>query len=119
LGKLDFVLLGPILGEISPELVRQIKENTYAPVLLDPQGLLRQIDQGNVIHRLTAEFKVIAGLSTIIKANELETVVTGSTCNIQIKPSRPSPMALKSQWLYYDAGSLSMTAVERSSFRCL
>jgi sugar/nucleoside kinase (ribokinase family) len=78
LGKPDFVLLGPILGEVSPELVRQIKENTYAQVLLDPQGLLRQVDQGNVVHRLTTEFKIIAGLSTIIKANELETeVVTG------------------------------------------
>jgi sugar/nucleoside kinase (ribokinase family) len=73
--KVDFVLLGPILGEISVELVQQIKKNTLAPILLDPQGLLRELSNDQVIHKCTTAFKTIAGLSTIVKANEVETQV--------------------------------------------
>jgi sugar/nucleoside kinase (ribokinase family) len=73
-----FILLGPILGEIPVELVKNIKEMTNAPILLDPQGLLRSVKDGQVRHELTDEFVAIARLSTVIKANELETqVVTG------------------------------------------
>jgi sugar/nucleoside kinase (ribokinase family) len=77
-GDADFVLLGPIMGEVSPQLVQTIRENTAAPLLLDPQGVLRVYENGLVVHRLTREFEAIAPLSTIIKANELETfTVTG------------------------------------------
>ena len=73
-----FILLGPILGEIPVELVKNIKERTNAPILLDPQGLLRSVKDGQVRHELTDAFVAIARLSTVIKANELETqVVTG------------------------------------------
>ncbi|HUF37210.1 MAG TPA: PfkB family carbohydrate kinase [Anaerolineales bacterium] len=74
----DFVLLGPILGEISVDLVRSLKSEISAPFLLDPQGTLRRIEDGRVTHALTGEFTEIAGLSTIVKANELEgRIVTG------------------------------------------
>jgi sugar/nucleoside kinase (ribokinase family) len=76
--RYDFVLLGPILGEISPELVRSLKAEVDAPFILDPQGLLRRIRDGRVTHFLSDDFIEIAGMSTIVKANELETrVVTG------------------------------------------
>jgi sugar/nucleoside kinase (ribokinase family) len=76
--KYDFVLLGPILGEISPALVRSLKTEVAAPFILDPQGLLRRIEDGRVAHFCSDEFVEIAGLSTIVKANELEArVVTG------------------------------------------
>ena len=76
--KADFVLLGPILGEISVELGQHISSNTKSPILLDPQGTLRQIENGDIVHHMTDEFVALAGLSTIVKANELETRVVTS-----------------------------------------
>jgi sugar/nucleoside kinase (ribokinase family) len=77
-GGFDFILLGPILGEVSPQLVNHIKSTTSTPVLLDPQGMLRIYEDGHVSHRLTKEFEVVAPISTVIKANELETfTITG------------------------------------------
>ena len=76
--NIDFILLGPIMGEVSFKLAENIKSNTNAPILLDPQGLLRVYENGLVVHRLTREFEAIAPLSTVIKANELETLtITG------------------------------------------
>ena len=76
--NIDFILLGPIMGEVSFKLVENIKLNTDAPILLDPQGLLRVYENGLVVHRLTREFETIAPLCTVIKANELETLtITG------------------------------------------
>jgi fructokinase len=74
----DFVLIGPILGETKPELVHHLRSTLVAPILLDPQGLLRVLNNGQVFHQHTREFDEIAALSTIVKANELETqVITG------------------------------------------
>jgi sugar/nucleoside kinase (ribokinase family) len=74
----DFVLIGPILGETGAALVHHIRNLLTAPILLDPQGLLRVLRHGQVHHEHTPVFDEIAGLSTIVKANELETqVVTG------------------------------------------
>ncbi|MBN2548991.1 MAG: hypothetical protein JXB15_07535 [Anaerolineales bacterium] len=76
--EVDIVLLGPILGEVSLELVQEIKKRISAPILLDPQGLLRGLRDGQVVHEKTRAFSEIARLSTIVKANEVEThVVTG------------------------------------------
>ena len=86
----DFVLLGPILGEISPELVHKVRLKTQAPILLDPQGLLRGLKGDHIVHEMTDAFVEIAGLSTVVKANELETeVVTG------IKPRENPELAVK------------------------
>lgn len=77
-GKVDFVLLGPILGEISTDLVQNLKHLTDAPILLDPQGLLRRIKGNSIVHEVSKEFIEIAKLSTVVKANEIETLtVTG------------------------------------------
>ncbi len=74
----DFVLIGPILGETGPALIHHIRNVLTAPILLDPQGLLRVLHNGQVHHEHTQEFDEIAALSTIVKANELETqVITG------------------------------------------
>ncbi len=86
----DFVLLGPILGEIDAELVRKVRAKTDAPILLDPQGLLRRLRGQEIIHEMTDAFVEIAAMSTIVKANELETeVVTG------IKPRENPELAVK------------------------
>jgi sugar/nucleoside kinase (ribokinase family) len=74
----DFILLGPILGEVTADLAEALAKATDAPIMLDPQGLLRGIRDGKVVHEMTEDFRVVAGLSTVVKANELETeIVTG------------------------------------------
>jgi sugar/nucleoside kinase (ribokinase family) len=74
----DFILIGPIFGEVTIDLALQIAKKANAPILLDPQGLLRKVRNGVVTHTMTEQFKSIARISTIIKANELETrVITG------------------------------------------
>lgn len=70
-----FILLGPILSEISLELVKNLRKKYSVPILLDPQGLLRTIRDGSVFHEISQSFIDIAALSTIIKANEVETLV--------------------------------------------
>ncbi len=76
--NVDFILLGPILGEVSVDLLNIIRQKTLAPVLLDPQGLLRVLRSGEIVHELTEEFVKLAPLATIIKANELEAkIITG------------------------------------------
>ena len=75
---IDFVLIGPILGEISADLVDQLRKTVQAPILVDPQGLLRRHQDGVIYHEHTPEFDRIARMATVVKANELETrVVTG------------------------------------------
>jgi sugar/nucleoside kinase (ribokinase family) len=93
----DFILFGPILGEITIEMAYHIKKScSDTPILLDPQGLLRQVRDNSITHVLTNEYKEIAGLSTIVKANELETRIITST-----NPRRNPDEAVK---LLYDCG---------------
>ncbi len=78
LDPFDFILIGPILGEVNAALVKKIHSMASQPVLTDPQGLLRNQNNGKIYHEMTQDFAEIARLSTIVKANELETkVVTG------------------------------------------
>jgi sugar/nucleoside kinase (ribokinase family) len=74
----DIVLIGPILGEVHAELVEEIKRRTQAPIVVDPQGLLRGSKDGKIYHEMSSNFEKIAAMATVLKANELETkVVTG------------------------------------------
>jgi sugar/nucleoside kinase (ribokinase family) len=74
----EMILLGPILGELSKDFGNSLAEYTSAPIFLDPQGTLRAIKDGKIIHEITDDFKELARMSKIIKANELETeTVTG------------------------------------------
>jgi sugar/nucleoside kinase (ribokinase family) len=76
--NVSFVLIGPILGEVSTELCTNIFNTISAPIMLDPQGLLRKIVNNNVVHEMSDDFLNISKMSFVIKANELETsVVTG------------------------------------------
>jgi sugar/nucleoside kinase (ribokinase family) len=100
----DFVLIGPILGETSPELVHHVRQVLSAPILLDPQGLLRVLQNGQVHHRLTPEFGQIAALSTVVKANELETqVITG------IDPRQDPEGAVRA--LYRSGGQIAIVTL--------
>jgi sugar/nucleoside kinase (ribokinase family) len=76
----SLILLGPILGELSADFGYQLRKNTSAPIFLDPQGTLRKIKDGKIIHEITDDFRELVRLSKIVKANELETeTVTGLT----------------------------------------
>lgn len=75
----DFVLLGPILGEVDATLAQSVRARTTAPILLDPQGLLRRIAGANKIeHYLSEAYRQTAPHMTVVKANEVEThTITG------------------------------------------
>lgn len=91
----DFILIGPILGEINTELVKALKAVSRAPIMVDPQGLLRGIRDGKIYHELSDDFVQIAKMATVVKANELETkVVTG------IEPRQDPEKAVKALYQY-------------------
>lgn len=75
----EAIIIGPILQETPLTLIRQLRAATAAPLLLDPQGLLREIAaDGRIVHALPATFGEIAPLCDVIKANELEAkIITG------------------------------------------
>lgn len=72
---MDGVIIGPIFNEISVELVRAVRRATQAPLLLDPQGLLRIIESGQVRLARTSSFDAIVSLVDIIKVNEDEALL--------------------------------------------
>lgn len=75
-----FLLIGPILGEVSLELIEFIRSSSSATIFLDPQGLVRIIGEGRrVVHKCNKdEFKKILGLVDFVKPNEHESVmITG------------------------------------------
>jgi sugar/nucleoside kinase (ribokinase family) len=73
------VVVAPILQETPPDLIERIRGATDAPLLLDPQGLMRQIDSsGRIVHFLPPSFNTLAPLFQVIKANEVEAeIITG------------------------------------------
>ena len=74
----DIILIGPILGEVDANLVEKIRLNSRAPIVVDPQGLLRGSKDGKIFHEKSIDFEKISAMATVVKANELETkVVTG------------------------------------------
>lgn len=75
----EAIIVGPILQETPPALIEAIRVATDAPLFLDPQGLLREVDpSGQVTHACGPEFARLAPLFRVIKANELEArVITG------------------------------------------
>lgn len=68
------ILLGPILGETSLDLIHFIREKSKALVFLDPQGMIRQVDAtGRVVNHGDVEATMkYASLVDFIKPNEHE-----------------------------------------------
>jgi sugar/nucleoside kinase (ribokinase family) len=73
------VVIAPILQETPLPLLLQIRAATDAPMLLDPQGLMRRINQhGRIEHYVPETFSDLAPLFQVIKANEVEAhILTG------------------------------------------
>jgi sugar/nucleoside kinase (ribokinase family) len=76
------VLIGPILKEISFDLIRSIRSNYEGLFFCDPQGLLRGADNdGRIYHEKPDGIEEVLGLFDIVKPNELEgKVLTGIDC---------------------------------------
>jgi len=79
LTKADWVLFGPVMGEIGLDLVRRAREKTGAPFFLDPQGIVRQLNgQGLVTLYFNPDLWQIIPFFEVVKANEQEAnIITG------------------------------------------
>ncbi len=74
----DFVVFGPILGEVDLAYVEKVKAVSSAQIILDPQGILRNHNDGVIFHEKKEETEKLIGLSDVVKPNELECeVLTG------------------------------------------
>ncbi len=74
----DFVLVGPILGEVPAPLIREIAATTAATLFLDPQGMMRRIEDGRVEHYRNPDLIAVLPLFDIVKPNEHEArILTG------------------------------------------
>ena len=76
------VLIGPILGEVSFDLIAEIRRNFAGLFFCDPQGLLRGADDnGRIFHHKPEGIEKALGRFDIVKPNELEgKVLTGIDC---------------------------------------
>jgi sugar/nucleoside kinase (ribokinase family) len=78
----QFLMFGPILGEVSLNLIQRVRLSTSAKLFLDPQGLVRRIGADRrIIHTCNRdEIAEIARLVDFIKPNEQEIeTMTGET----------------------------------------
>jgi sugar/nucleoside kinase (ribokinase family) len=75
----DFIIIGPILGEVSLELVEKIRAAVKGQVLLDPQGLLRRVNSdGRIEHYRNSDVDAVIPQCDVVKANEVEAeIITG------------------------------------------
>jgi len=71
----EAILIGPILGETSFDLIRKLRDTCKGVFMLDPQGLLRLSDEGAIKHRKPEGIEEIIGLFDVVKPNELECMV--------------------------------------------
>jgi sugar/nucleoside kinase (ribokinase family) len=73
------VVVAPIFQETPRQLIDRIRALTSAPLLLDPQGLMRRIGaEGRIEHYLPEQFSDLIALFHVVKANEVEAeVITG------------------------------------------
>ncbi|MHA1713037.1 MAG: carbohydrate kinase family protein [Candidatus Ranarchaeia archaeon] len=81
--KAKMIAVGPILGEVSLELLDYIVENSSADVFIDPQGFLREIQPDGKIKRVARKgvLKKLAKAATFLKPNEHEAFVLTSSLN--------------------------------------
>jgi sugar/nucleoside kinase (ribokinase family) len=76
----EYLVVGPILGEVDLELIQFLRSSSPARIFLDPQGLIRIIGKDKrIIHHCDVdEFTKIGKLVDFIKPNEPESeTITG------------------------------------------
>lgn len=91
----DWILFGPILQEIDLAYVEMVKARSNAKIFVDPQGFLRRVDKGRILHEKTKEIEKIAALSDVFKPNEMECqVLTG----IDPRKDHETPAKMLKDW---------------------
>ncbi|RZN47109.1 ribokinase [archaeon] len=74
----DVIVVGPILGEVSLDLLKEIRDGSDAMVFLDPQGFVRQIEDRKAVRRRHPQMEDVVGTVDIVKPNEHEAeIMTG------------------------------------------
>jgi sugar/nucleoside kinase (ribokinase family) len=74
----DFVVFGPILGEVDLTYAKRLRKRSDARFILDPQGILRGQRDGMIFHEKQPETEELIGMCEVVKPNELECkVLTG------------------------------------------
>jgi sugar/nucleoside kinase (ribokinase family) len=78
----EAVLIGPILGEVSFDQIKRIRQNYNGIMFCDPQGMIRGADEQNeIFHTKVDGIEEILGLFDIVKPNELEgRILSGIDC---------------------------------------
>lgn len=95
----EFILIGPILGEVPPELAREIAASTEAPLLLDPQGMMRRIKNGRIERFRNPALIELLPIFDVVKPNEHEAqILTG------INPRQRPEAAVKALYALMTAG---------------
>lgn len=82
----NFILIGPILGEVDLNFLEFLRSSSKATIYLDPQGMIRTIGKdGRIIHECNRQtFKRVASLVDFIKPNESESeTITGEKDRVQ------------------------------------
>lgn len=76
------ILIGPILGEVSFDEIRNIRKGFDGLFFCDPQGLIRGAkEDGEIYHEKVAGIQEILSEFDIVKPNELEGhILTGLDC---------------------------------------
>lgn len=91
----DWILFGPILQEVDLDYVELITSRSKAKIFVDPQGFLRRIENGRILHDKTPGIERIAALSTVFKPNEMECkVLTG----IDPRVDYETPARMLKEW---------------------
>ncbi len=77
------ILIGPILGEVSLNTIRNIRDNTKAELFLDPQGMIREIGPNGRIKETGNPImtRSVCKLVDIIKPNEHEALLMAENEN--------------------------------------
>jgi sugar/nucleoside kinase (ribokinase family) len=82
----DVIIVGPILGEVSLDLLREMRERSKALFFLDPQGFVRQIADAKAVHFRRSDIEEVVGAVDIVKPNEVETkIITGYDAHTQTR----------------------------------
>ena len=111
LERAAMVFLGPVMQELPFELIREIRTRTTAPVILDPQGLLRRIGaDGRIEHFKPTGIEEICARCDVVKPNELEArILTG------IDP-RQDPEGAAAVLLRWGVPTVVITLAEAGAF---
>jgi len=74
----SYIVVGPILGEISLDLLRDIRSRSKAKMFLDPQGFVRRVQGDKAVRVKNPQIRDVVENIDIVKPNEYEAqIMTG------------------------------------------